>query len=118
MKKVLTIIFILLLSSVVIFLGFSTKRNYQPRTYYQVTLDGELIGNITSKRELERYISNTEKYIKEKFNIDEVYAPNGLEIKKIVSYDEKIMSVSDIYNLIQDKKPFTVKGYQMTINSD
>lgn len=117
MKKVLTIIFILLLSSVVIFLGFSTKRNYQPRTYYQVTLDGELVGNITSKRELERYISNTEKYIKEKFNIDEVYAPNGLEIKKIVSYNEKIMSVSDIYNLIQDKKPFTVKGYQMTINS-
>ena len=117
MKKVLTILLILLLSSVVAFLGFSTKRNYQPKTYYQVTLEGELIGNIKSKGELERYISNTEKYIKEKFNVDEVYAPNGLEIKKIVSYDEKIMTVSDIYSLIQNKKPFTIKGYQMTINS-
>lgn len=118
MKKILTVVFVLLLSSITVFLGFSTKRNYQPNTYYQVTLDGEIVGTIKSKRELEKYISNTEKYIKEKFNIDEVYAPNGLEIKKIVSYDENIMSVSDIYNLIQDKKPFTIKGYQMTINSD
>ena len=115
MKKVLTIILILILSSITAFLGFSTKRNYQPNTYYQVTLDGELVGTIASKKELEKYISNTEKYIKEKFNINEVYAPNGLEIKKIVSYGEKLMSVSEIYNLIQDKKPFTIKGYQMTI---
>ena len=86
MKKFLTVILILLLASVTVFFGFSNKRNAQPNTYYQVTLDGELIGIINSKSELEKYISNTEKNIKEKYNIDEVYAPNGLEIKKIVSY--------------------------------
>lgn len=118
MKKVLPIILVLLLASATIFLGFSNERNYQPDTYYQVTLDGELIGTIKSKKEFEKYISNTEKYIKEKFDIDEVYAPNGLEIKKVVSYQEELMSVDKIYNLIQDKKPFTIKGYQITIYSE
>lgn len=118
MKKFLTVILILLLASVTVFFGFSNKRNSQPNTYYQVTLDGELIGIINSKSELEKYISNTEKSIKEKYNIDEVYAPNGLEIKKIVSFQEEIVSVNEIYNIIQNKKPFTIKGYQITIHSD
>ena len=115
MKKAFFVIFILILSSITVFLGLSTKKNSQPYTYYQVTLDGELIGNIKSKKQLERYISNTEEYIKQKYNIDEVYAPNGLEVKKIVSYAEKLDDISDIYNLIQSKKPFTVKGYQLTV---
>lgn len=118
MKKVFLVIFILILSSVTVFLGLSTQKNTQPNTYYQVTLDGELIGNIKSKKQLEKYISNTEEYIKNKYNINEVYAPNGLEIKKIVSYEEDIKDVSEIYNLIQDKKPFTVKGYQLTIYNE
>ena len=118
MKKVFLIIFILVLSSVTVFLGLSTQKSSQPNTYYQVTLDGELIGNIKSKRQLEKYISNTEEYLKNKYNINEVYAPNGLEIKKIVSYTEDIKDVGEIYNLIQDKKPFTVKGYQLTIYND
>lgn len=118
MKKFLTVILILLLASVTVFFGFSNKRNSQPNTYYQVTLDGELIGTINSKTELEKHISNTEKHIKEKYNIDEVYAPNGLEIKKIISFHEEIMTVSEIYDIIQDKKPFTVEGYQITIYSD
>lgn len=118
MKKVFLIILILILSSVTVFLGLSTQKNSQPNTYYQVTLDGELIGNIKSKKQLEKYISNTEEYLKEKYNIDEVYAPNGLEIKKIVSYEEQLKDVSEIYSLIQNKKPFTIKGYQLTIYNE
>lgn len=118
MKKAFLIIFILILSSVTVFLGFSTKRSSQPNTYYQVTLDGELIGNIKSKKQLEKYISDTEEFLKQKYNINEVYAPNGLEVKKIVSYTEDIKDVSEIYGLIQNKKPFTIKGYQLTIYSE
>lgn len=118
MKKVFLIIFILILSSLTVFLGLSTQKNSQPNTYYQVTLDGEVIGNIKSKKQLEKYISNTEEYLKQKYDIDEVYAPNGLEIKKIVSYNEDLKDVSEIYNLIQDKKPFTIKGYQLTIYNE
>ena len=70
MKKVFLIIFILVLSSVTVFLGLSTQKSSQPNTYYQVTLDGELIGNIKSKRQLEKYISNTEEYLKNKFSLN------------------------------------------------
>lgn len=118
MKKIIIGIFILLLVSVTAFLGFSNDRVSQPQTYYQVYLDGELIGNIKSKNSLEKYINNTEQYIKDKYNVDEVFAPNGLEIKKIVSYQEDLMEVSEVYDLIQNKKPFTIKGYQITVYSD
>lgn len=118
MKKVLLVIFVLLLASITAFLGFSNERNSQPQTYYQVYLDGELLGNIKSKESLEKYISSTEKHLKEKYGIDEVYAPNGLEIKKIVSFQEDIKSVEEIYDLIQVRKPFTVLGYQITVFSE
>lgn len=118
MKKAFLGIFIIILISIVAFLGFSNERNSQPQTYYQVYLDGEWIGNIKSKELLEKYISNTQKYIKEKYGIDEVFAPNGLKIKKIVSFEENLMSIGDIYDIIQNKKPFTIKGYQITIYSE
>jgi len=117
-KKAFIIVLLFVLVSVTAFLGFSSDKNNQPQTYYQVYLDGELLGNITSKKSLEKYITNTQRYIKEKYNIDDVYAPNGLEIKKIVSFQENIMGVDDIYQLIQERKPFTIKGYQITIFSD
>jgi len=118
MKKVLLIVMILFITSITAFFGFSNDRNNQPQTFYQVYLDGELIGNIESQKSLEKYINNTQNYIKEKYNINEVYAPNGLEIKKIVSFKENIMNVEDIYKIIQERKPFTVKGYEITIFSE
>lgn len=118
MKKTIFIIFILILTSITVFFGFSNKTNNQPNTYYQVYLDGELIGNINSQKKLEKYISATEEAIKEKYNVNEVFAPNGLEIKKIVSYTDNITPVEEIYNKIKNKKPFTIKGVQLTITSD
>ena len=118
MKKVLLVILVLLLTSIIAFFGFSNERNSQPQTYYQVYLDGELLGNIKSKQSLEKYINATEKHLKEKYGINEVYAPNGLEIKKIVSFEENIKKVEEIYDMIQERKPFTVLGYQITIFSE
>ncbi|MBE6138601.1 MAG: M23 family metallopeptidase [Firmicutes bacterium] len=118
MKKVLLVISMLLIASITAFFGFSNERNNQPQTFYQVYLDGELIGNIDSQKALEKYINNTQSYIKEKYNVDEVYAPKGLEIKKIVSFKENIMNVEDIYQIIQEKRPFTIKGYEITVFSE
>lgn len=118
MKKTIFIIFILILTSITVFFGFSNKNNNQPNTYYQVYLDGELLGNIKSQKKLEKYINATEEIIKQKYNVDEVFSPNGLEIKKIVSYTDDITSVEDIYTKIKNKKPFTIKGVQLTITSD
>ena len=86
MKKVLLVIFVLLLASITAFLGFSNERNSQPQTYYQVYLDGELLGNIKSKESLEKYISSTEKHLKEKYGID----MNELKRKAIESLSKRI----------------------------
>lgn len=115
MKKIIILISILLLTSIVGFFGFSNERNNQPQTYYQVYLDGEFLGNIKSKSALEKYINNTQNYIKEKYNIDKVFAPKGLEIKKIISFGENLKSVEEIYDIIQAQKPFTISGFQITI---
>lgn len=118
MKKV-GIIFLTLLISIVVFffqLTASTKEA-EPKTYYNVYLDGELIGTINSKEELEKYIDKQNEEYKKIYDVDTIYAPNGLDIKADVVYSNKISTVQEIYKKIQNEKPFTIKGYQYTITS-
>ncbi len=65
MKKVGIVFLALVISTAVFFLGFSYKTSTQPYTFYQVYLDGELLGMIKSKSELEEYINNQGNAIKE-----------------------------------------------------
>ena len=74
-----------------------------------------MIGKVKSKESLEDYIDERGEDYKRKFNVDKVYAPNGLEIKKVVTYNEETDSISDIYEKISEKKPFTIKGYRLSI---
>ena len=117
MKKYLPII-IVILGITVFLLGFNYKNINEPNTFYQVYLDDEVIGVISSKEELEKYIDKEEEQIKRKFGLEKVYAPNGLEIKKITTYNEGLTSVKDIYDIIKEKKAFTIKGYQITIRQE
>lgn len=48
---------------------------------------------------------------------DEINKPNGLEIKKFTTYSDKTTSVDKVYEIISETKPFTVKGYQISIKS-
>ena len=43
--------------------------------------------------------------------------PNGLEIKKIVTYHDKVDTAKEVYDKIQKMKPFTIKGFQFKIKS-
>lgn len=115
MKKISTIILILLISCSVIFLGFDYKRNIEPNHYYQVYLDDELLGTIKSEKELEIYIDKRGEYIKNKYNVDKISKPNGLEIKRITTYEDEISKVEEIYEKILEKRAFTIRGYQFTI---
>ena len=65
MKKISTYFFIILLSIVVFLFGFGDKNLTRPRSYYQIYLDGELIGLIESKEELQDYINIQATIIKE-----------------------------------------------------
>lgn len=115
MKKYGVIATILLLSCAIFFLGFNYKNLSEPETYYQVYLDDEVIGTIHSKDEMEEYIDKEGEQLKRKYKINKVYAPNGLQIKKITTYNKKIDTVKEVYQKIKNKRPFTIKGYQVTI---
>lgn len=113
---------ILLIVSIMIFsiflLGFGFNRSKEPNTYYQVYLDGEILGTIHSKQKLDDYINQKGKAIKEKYGVDTVYAPVGLQIKKITTYSDKISKVEDIYQMIQKKSPFTIRGYVFNVKKE
>lgn len=117
MKKISLFLLIILVGCSCVFLGFDYSDNIEPNHYYQVYLDDELIGTIKSKEELEKYIDKRGEYIKNKYNVDKIYRPNGLEIKKVTTYNDGLMSVQDVYENILEKKAFTIKGYQFTINN-
>lgn len=118
MKKISILIGIILISMTVFLLGFSNKPNMNPDTYYRVYLDDNVLGVIDSKEKLEKYIDHKGSDIKKRLKLKTVYAPNGLYMKKITTYHNKLDSVEEIYNKITKIKPFTVKGFQFTINKE
>ena len=72
MKKIGTVLLMLILSVIVFLFIFDYKGTHQPHVYYQVYLDDELIGIIESKKELEDYINfqaNTIKSNVKEYNL-------------------------------------------------
>lgn len=110
MKKVVNIFIICLC---VFSFGFGS--NKQPNNYYQVYLDDELLGMVKSKNELENYIDKNGEYYKKKFNVDRIYSPKGLQIKKVTTYSNNLTSVSTIYKKLSKKTKVTVNGYQFNV---
>lgn len=77
-----------------------------------------MLGKIESKDQLEKYINEEQKEIKEKYLVNEVFIPNGLEIKKEISYNNNIEDIKSIYEKIKEKSDFTLRGYQITIQME
>lgn len=119
MKKIALVFITILLAVIILYfeLTISGTNEKKPKTYYNVYLDGELLGTIKSKKELEKYIDNQNEEYKKQYKVDNIYAPNGLDIKSDVIYEKNLETVEKIYKKIQNKKPFTIKGYQYTITS-
>jgi len=117
MKKVIGIILLVLLFGITCFIKEENRVKAKPKTYYQVYLDGKMVGVINSKRELEKYINDKNKEYKEKLGVDTIYSPNGLDIEKILTYSGNVDSTKEIYEKIVDIKPFTVSGFQFTLTS-
>ena len=106
MKKI-GIYFVAILIGIAVFLlGFSYENPTQPYSFYQVYLDGELIGTIESKKELEDYINNQGKIIKENVleyqkkieiinNVEELLNSSFSEEYNNLNKDEKINYLKD-----------------------
>lgn len=119
MKKE-TIIYIISVISIIlisIFLTSGYRKSSEPGTYYEVYLDGKVIGTINSKEELEDYIDKQNDKYKADFGVNRVYSPEGLSIEKVLTYNKNISTVATIYAKIQNQKPFTIRGYQLTIDN-
>ena len=115
MKKIINGVLITIISLIIFLLAFNYKVIANPNVFYQVYLDGKTIGVIQSKEELDKYIDKKNKEYKKTFGVKKIYAPNGLQIKKIETYKGKTSKVSDIYKKISKTDPFTIKGYQFII---
>ena len=118
MRKATISLIIAVFLAAVCTLGFGYKKVEEPVTVYKVYMDNSVLGIIKSKEELEKYINENGNYYKNKFGVNDVYAPNGLKIIKYTTYNNKVDSVEKVYNKIKENNPFTVKGYQITINKE
>ena len=79
-------------------------------TYYKYelyNLDSKDIINIKD------YIEKNDIYL----HTNDVYIPNGIDIKKIYTYNDEIYTVKDIYKKIISEKSCTIAGYKFTIKS-
>ena len=121
LKSYIPIVISVLLSVVIIIIIGSfndTNSKKNPKEIYKVYIDGELIGAINSKKALEDYINKEQIHLKEEYDVDNVYIPNGIDIQKDITYDGDILSEREIYKLIKSKKSFTIKGYVATISKE
>ena len=87
-----------------------------PQEGYRVYLEGRSIGLIKSKDELNEYINVQQEKLKEKYHVDTIYIPNNIDIVKEITYEDNFDNISNIYNMINTISPFTIKGYQVTID--
>ena len=115
MKK-FSIGFMVALTLVGVFvLGFGYKTAPEPNNYYEVYLNDKSLGTIRSEKELEDYIDENGAYYKNKFDVDKVYSPKGLQVRKLTTYSGNVSSVSEIYKKISKEEPLTIKGYEFII---
>ncbi len=86
--------------------------------YYQVYLGSDKIGLIESDKELFELIDKEQQDIKDKYKVDKVFSPSGLEVRKIKTYKNDLMTAKEIYEEIKDLEPFTIEGYEVTVKHD
>lgn len=115
-NKILSIMLTLVISLCVFFMGTKVKAESSPNKLYQVYLNGEKLGLLQDKSELLNLIDKEQSAIKEKYNIDKVYPPNGLDIQEVLTYNNEVSSAEAIYEKIKSTDPFTISGYKVTIN--
>ena len=110
-----TLVVIILSAFIFVFGGPGTTKR-EPNTYYAVYVDGKKIGMVDSAIKFDDYINTQEEKLKEKYGVDTIYTPKGVEVKKLITYDNNVDSYDDIYRKLVNNKSFTIKGVVITIS--
>jgi len=98
--------------------GFKLYTNRVPHNVYTLYLDGKKIGIVDSKEDFEKYINSKEEYLKDKYKVDKIYTPKGVEIKKTVTYSDDIDTYESLYNILVKQQSFTVRGITIEIEKE
>lgn len=114
--KFITFTLCLIVLSIYFIMGSYNHMSTNVNKVYNVYLDGENLGVITDKDALYKLINEKQQAIKDKYNVDNVYPPNGLEVVETYSFNEKINNINDIYNKIEELQDFTVYGYEIKVS--
>lgn len=64
--------------------------------------------------EMKSYIEENEIYS----HVDTVYTPDGIEIKKVYTYEDEISTIPEVYKNIMLKESCSIAGYKFTIKSE
>ena len=118
MKKSVAIFIIVLVALIAIPLGFNYKNQYSPNIYYKIYLDDAYLGTIKSIDELYKTINENQEEIKEKYNVKSVSFPENFHYQKVVTYDDELMPILDMYKLLDEKSSFTISAYEYKITDD
>ena len=115
---ILEMIFALILSVGITFFNSNNvfSKTKTPIEAYKVYLKGDVIGLIKSDKELYDYINKMQDQLMKKYNVNNVYIPNDIKVEKDITYESNISTVANIYNIINEKSPFTIKGYKVIID--
>ncbi len=102
--------------AVLTFIGGLSNREYNfASRIYKVYLNGEELGTIASSDELYNLIDEEQQDIKNVYEVDKVYPPNGFNIEEYDTYNDQVGSAEAIYNKIKDAEDFTIEGVSVKI---
>lgn len=119
-QKIKIVLLTIVLSTfcIIPIINFKILKVSSPMELYRVYLNGSAIGVIESKDKLQNYINEEQTELRNKYNVEKVYAPTSLYISEYKSYNSNVSSEEEIYKIIQNKEDFTIKGYEITIKKD
>ncbi len=112
------ILLILFISIFVVGFGFPRSETRSAKKAYIVYLDGKKVGLLENKDTLLNMIDKEQETIKADFGVEKVYPPQGLETIEYTTYNTKVNTAEEIYNLIATNSTFTIKGYTVAIKKD
>ena len=80
------IIVIILVGAISFYLGFVPKKERILSSFYQVYVDGEIVGMVKDYDSLSEYINQKEEKIKEKYLVNKVYMPKEIyPLSRVIS---------------------------------
>lgn len=118
-KNIITTVIITCLIGVVLVLtNFKDKLLEKAPQFYQVYLNGKIIGSVNDQDALFALIDDNQTSIKNKYKVDTVYPPTDLKVVKTSSFTNNSKDINSIYEEIEKNDNFTIKGYTINIKGE